>query len=261
MNRALALCAVVLFFALGPPAEATGKDRLKLARAQLAKAEVLLGKAEFEGAERMFRKAIATEPELPTAHLGLGKVLVSQQRYEEALVALEVAEQCFVAWEQAIHMADLVKRQIAERQKLSLRDTQAVLEDRGGRQGITARTPTALGQLTPAKIDAEQFLFRDQREMEAFDAIPAQVFYLEGISYLRTRQRSQGIAALEVCLLIDDRYRLAHYNLAVARFTRGELDLAQTHLAAAIARGVEPDARFVADLERAIDSRPVAAER
>lgn len=255
------LVITVLFAAQGPAVEAGGKDRLMLARAQFARAEVSLEKAEFERAERLFRKAIAIEPELPTAYLGLGKVLVSQQRYEEALDALEEAERRFVAWEQETHMADLVKRQLAERQMQSLKDTQAVLDDRGSGLGASARTPSGPSQLTPAKIETEQFVFREQREMEDFDAIPAQVFYLEGISYLRTRKRSEGIAALEICLLIDERYQLAHYNLAVARFTRGELDLAQTHLAAAIANGAEPDARFVADLERAIGARSVTAAK
>ena len=96
--------------------------------------------------------------------------------------------------------------------------------------------------------------------MEGFEAIPAQVFYLQGVSYLRTNQRSQGIDALETCLLVDSQHELAHYNLAVARFTVGDVDEARSHLDAAIARGVEPHANFVADLERALNSRRVAVE-
>lgn len=260
MARAVALFLVALSFAGGASAEVLGKDRLKLALSQTAKGDALLEKGQFERAEALFRKAIKIEPQIPTAHLGLGKALVSQQRYDDALLALQEAERRFVAWEQETHLADLLKRQVAERQLQSLKDAQAAAADRGPSLGVSPRTPTGPGQLTPEKIETEQFLFRDHRELEGFDAIPAQVFYLEGISYLRTRRRSQGIEALEVCLLIDDRYELAHYNLAVARFTRGEFDLARTHLDAAVAGGVEPDARFVADLERALESRSMTAK-
>jgi hypothetical protein len=143
----------------------------------------------------------------------------------------------------------------SERQKLMLKDLQLGQDERST-LGISPRTPSGPGQVTPKSIETEQFIFREQRELEGFQAIPAQVFYLEGISYLRTRQRTQGIEALEVCLLIDSHYELAHYNLAVARFTRGEFDLARSHLDAALLGGVEPDARFVADLDRALSSRP-----
>ena len=259
MRRSFSLIAAVLLSTSVASAATIGKDRLRLARSHTAKGDKLVKATEFVGAEKKYRHAIAIEPLLPTAYLGLGKALVGQQRYAEALAALEEAERRFVEWEQAIQIGDLVKRQLAERQLLSIQDLSAALSDRSGTTGPSVhQAPPGPHQMTPQKIETEQFLFREHFEGEAFQAIPPQVFYLEGIAYLRTNRRSLGIEALKVCLLIDNKHELAHYNLAVALYTRGDFEEAKTHLDAAVDGGVEPHAMFVADLERALGSEQVA---
>lgn len=261
MKKLLAFSVLVSFSAVCSYADELGKDRLMLARAQAAKAEKHLDKSKYVEAEKHFRRAIATEPQIATAHLGLGRALVGQHRYAEALVVLAEAEKRFVEWEQAIQIADLVKRQVGERELQSVKDIQAAISDRGNAlSGSAPRTPNDTARATPRTIKAEKFLVRERREMQGFEAIPAQVFYLQGVSYLRTNQRSQGIDALETCLLVDNQHELAHYNLAVARFTIGDVDEARAHLDVAIARGVEPHATFVEDLERVLNSRRVAVE-
>ncbi|MCP3957267.1 MAG: tetratricopeptide repeat protein [bacterium] len=262
MRRFFSLIAVALLCASVASAATIGKDRLRLARSHTAKGDKLVKQTEYAGAEKKFRSAIAVEPLLPTAYLGLAKALIGQQRYDEALPVLEQAEKRFVEWEQTIQIAEMKKQQLTERQLQSIRDVEAAVSDKSGRLAGGAPTPgqAAPGQLTQAKIESEQFLFRENRKMEAFQAIPSQVFYLEGISYLRTNRRALGIEALEVCLTINHRHELAHYNLAVALFTRGELEEAKTHLEAAVDFGVEPHASFVADLDRALGLQRVARD-
>ena len=260
LKKLLVLGSVALLFALSPSAEATEKDRLIVARAKIAKGQKLMSQAEYVAAEKQFRRAIALEPKLPTAHLGLGQALVGQQRYQEALPALAEAERCFVEGEQAVQIADMRKRQIAERQTLSLQDINAAINDRSGIAGTVPPRSFGSALLNPNKIQTEQFVFRERWELEDVEAVSDQVFYLKGISYLRTGQRSRGIEALEICLLLNEKHQLAHYNLSVARFTGGELDQAKAHLEAAIARGLEPNARFVADLDRALSARQQAPD-
>ncbi len=259
MRRLFSIGSVALLIAFGPRVEAIGKDRLKLARSQTGKAEKMVEKSEYVGAERLFRNAISIEPLLPTAYLGLGKALVGQQRYAEALDALEQAEQRYIEWEQAVQIGDLEKRVVAERQLQSVNDVRATISGRSSAssRGSSPAGQIGAGQLTPEKLQTEQFLFRNHHQMEGFQAIPAQVFYLEGISYLRTNRRAKGIEALRVCLLTNHRHHLAHYNLAVALFTQGEFDEAKTHLDSAIKGGVEPHSNFVADLELALGSRQI----
>lgn len=262
MRRLFSLITAVLLCALGASATTIGIDRLKLARSHTDKGDQLVRETEYAGAEKKYRLAIAIEPLLPTAYLGLGKALVGQQRYGEAIAALEEAEQRFVEWEQTIQIAELQMRQLAERQLQSIRDIQAAVSDKKSAQrGDSTAGMVSPGQLTAAKIESEQFLLRENREMEGFEAIPSQVFYLEGISYLRTNRRALGIEALEVCLTINRKHELAHYNLAVALFVRGDLDQAKTHLDAALAGGVEPNKNFVADLAGALSSGQMAQGR
>ncbi len=255
MKSWISLGSVVLLAALGPYTEAIGKDRLKLARSKIAKGDKLVEKTEFAGAEKLFRGAIETEPLVPTAYLGLAKALVGQRRYAEALATLGEAEQRYVDWEQTIHLADLQKRQLAARQTQAALDVQNAISDRTGplnRRG--PQTALGAGQGSVQKIQTEQFIFRERWELEGFEAIPSQVFYLEGIAYLRTNRRTLGIKALEVCLLINNKHQLAHYNLAVALFTQGDFAEAKTHLDTALEGGIKPDGRFVNDLELALAS-------
>ena len=254
------MITVILLCGSSAFAAAVGKDRLKLARTQTAKGDALVLKTEYAGAEKKYRTAIATEPLLPTAYLGLGKALIGQQRYEEALAALVEAEKRFVEWEQTIRIAEMQKQQLSERQLQSLRDIQAAVSDKSGvrSSAMPSAAKATPGQLTQEKIESEKFLFRENRALEGFKAIPSQVFYLEGIAYLRTNRRALGIEALEVCLLINSGHQLAHYNLAVALFTRGDFAEAKTHLDAAVAAGVKPHKKFVADLAGALSSRQIA---
>jgi len=232
------------------PVSALDKEVLAVVKAKLAKGEALLNQGEYAEAEPLFRSAVAAEPLVPTTYMGLGAALVGMQRFDEALVVLTEAERRFIEWEQMIGIAELQKRQLAERQLLSLNDL-AAAESIPGSETSSVGTPRDLKRVNEDRISKEQFLFRERRELEEIHAIPAQVFYLEGIAYLRTDQPFLGIEALEVCLLIDRDHGLAHYNLAVALFGQGEILEARDHLDAALVAGIEPHAQFVADLERA----------
>ena len=251
MRNLLALSTALLLIPLCQPAAASDKDRLTMARSKIAKGERMLKKREYAPAEKHFKSALEIEPRLPNAHLGLGAALVGQQRFEEALACLEEAEKRYVAWEQDVQIADLQMRQLSERQMQAATDLAAAARARSNPSSVTAPQQSR-SEVTTDRLKTEEFVFRDRFEQENFEAIPAQVFYLEGISYLRTNRRDQGIEALEICLLIDPGHALAHYNMAVAVFTRGEPAAAKEHLDAALAGGVEPHPQFVADLESAL---------
>jgi tetratricopeptide (TPR) repeat protein len=251
--RVLAVLGAVLFL-VASTAGAANKSAMTLARSKTAKGEALLKRSEYALAEQQFRVAISIEPTLPTCHLGLGASLVAQGRFDEALDALEEAGRKYVSWEQVIELADLQKRQLAERQLQTVRDLKAAQASRISNPDATLFDESSIfGGLSESQIETEQFIFRERWMLEEFDAIPPQVFYLEGIAYLRTNRREQGIEALRICLVIDPRHELAHYNLAVALFTLGDLVAAREHLDEAVERGVEPAKKFVEDLERATE--------
>jgi tetratricopeptide (TPR) repeat protein len=249
-HRTVAAVVGLLVFCQVCKASGLDKERLAIVRANLAKGEALVSQGEYAKAERLFRAAVEAEPMVPTSHMGLGAALVGLERFEEGLLVLEEAERRFIEWEQMIGIAELQKRQYAARQLVLIADLTASTNANTS-QVSNVGTPRDLKQLNEDRVSKEQFLFRERRVLEGLHSIPAQVFYLEGIAYLRTDRPILGIEALEVCLLVDDEHGLAHYNLAVAFFGQGEYEEARTHLEAAVLAGVEPHERFEADLAAA----------
>lgn len=239
-------CLVVALAVLAPVSSGAAKDRYTMAQTKANKGEKCLAKGENDRAEILFREAIEIEGSLPMPHLGLGAALVAQQRFEEALEVLAEAEQRYVDWENAEARLELERRQRAFREQQEYRDLAAA-------RAPSTRTPSGLQQMRETHLESEKHLALDRWDLEQFSAISPQVFYLKGISLLRTNRPQDGIEALELCLVLDDRHGLAHYNLAVALLGFGRAAEAKTHLDAALATGVEPNRQFVSDLEAALE--------
>ncbi len=240
------LLTCCLLAILGHPAAGTNEDRMTMAESKIAKGEKLLRKEQLAQAEALFRRAIELEPSLPAAHLDLGAALVAQHRYEEALAALEEAKKRYVNWQNEMEQAELQQRQTAFRQSQEFQDLA---------QG--ARASSGVSRNVENRIEAQQLRAGEHWKMEEFRAISPQVFYLEGIAYLRTNRKEEGIRALENCLALDEHHGLSHYNLAVALFAMREPVEAKTHLDSAVAAGIEPHAKFVADLESVLSRMQV----
>lgn len=235
-------------------------DRLGIARSKTAHGDKLLKKGDFKRAEEMFRKAIAQEAQYPVAYLGLGAALVGQQRFPEALDALHESEDKYLAWRDRVQEAALTVRKMTAETQQALRDILPKLQAQA-QSGSAEAQQRAMVSLQRAYVAMNRAQSTGQISARIYDHpedllhIPAQVFYLEGVSYLRMGYRDKGVELLEVCLLLDDKHALAHYNLAVALFTRGDLESSKTHLDAAVANGLEPPKQFVRDLNLALSTR------
>ncbi len=230
------------------PVDRLASSRIKMSRAATDQGDRLLRQGEYERAEEAFRRSIQYEPRYAAAHLGLGAVMVATQRFEEALSVLAEAELRFSEWQQMHSVAGLTNRQYNSNREREVRDF-AKLK----RQTATPSTAPTVEQSIKQEIAAADRgrHIADRLRPDLVDGIPAQVFYLEGLAFLRTGRRDRGIEALKTALLLDDTHALAHYNLAVALFVVGEFEPADAHLTAAIEAGAEPNSQFVADLEQA----------
>ncbi len=246
------LVPFVLSLAVAVPALAVDAERLALARSASAKGEKLLVKEKHADAERAFRDAIANEPSYPGAHVGLGAALVGQQRYSEAIAALEQAKDRFIAWEQQTRETEMQARQDATQRAREFADLQRQQQQKSPANPAQSSPAQSLTNMAATRVSTVDYLAKRGWEQEAFSAIPPQVFYLEGLAYLRSGQRENGIAELTLCLVLEPAHALAHYTLAVALFTGGQVLEAKEHLDAAVAGGVKPNPKFAADLEKAV---------
>jgi tetratricopeptide (TPR) repeat protein len=217
----------------------TGSERVDITRAKnkVAKGDAQLVKNNYSAAGKLYRQAIDIDPRLPSAHLGLGATLIGQQRYQEAIAALADSERLYAEYEAQIREAQQKATNAVEdgeRQAQVFRDT----------YGVFQRVPHNLGMGTHAM---------GLLNFDEASVVPAQLYYLQGISFLRTTQKQQGIERLQRCLTLAPEHGLAHHNLAAALFTQGKVEQAKQHFDAAIAAGVDPNPSLAADLERELD--------
>ncbi len=245
---------------LALPAQATAQGRvpldakLKRAQAKLAKAQKLLTDGSFAQAEKEFRGAMKLRPELPGSYLGIGAALVGQKKFAEALPVLNEAEDKFVEYERKVQSAELQSQQWSgNRESVGITH---VTPSRPGQDFLRKGTHRSLVDLIQERLAAEPDLRPERWSIEELSVIPAQVFYFEGVAFLRSGDQTKGVRALRQCLLIDPGHGLAHYNLAVAEFMAGHVPQAKKHLDAAVAVGVKANPRFVSDVEAAVKRAP-----
>lgn len=232
-------------------------DRLNVARSKTAHGDKLLKREEYVRAERAFRQAIDQESVYPVAYLGLGAALVGQQRFQEALAVLHETEGCYLHWRDRVQHASLTMKKMNADAEQAMRDLQSRLELKANVSSSEApQRGQAARQIARAQATRLENIGRMSRLLydhpEDLLHIPAQVFYLEGVSNLRLGYRDKGIELLQICLLLDKNHPLAHYNLAVALYTRGQVREAKSHLDAAVSGGVKPAGQFVHDLNQAL---------
>ncbi|MCX7894827.1 MAG: tetratricopeptide repeat protein [Thermoanaerobaculum sp.] len=232
--------------------------RLALARSRVGEGQKLLQRGQLLEAEQRFRQAMDLLPELPSAYLGLGRTLCLAKRFAEAIPILEEAQQRYVNWQQKAAAAELEARQEAADRARQFAD---LLRLQQGKTPATAAGGSSTGispmaNLARARMATEEYLARRRWQAETVAGIPAEVFYLLGLSRLRTGDRQGGIRDLYLCLALDPRNGAAHYNLAVALLAEGDPWAARDHLTEAQALQVTPHPQFVQDLERALAQAP-----
>ena len=251
--------AVLAALTLAPVFAAPGDDldpsRIRMAESATAKGDGFLKNGKYERAESEFVRAIGHEKRYPAAHLGLGAVMVATGRYEDALEALYEAENMFVEWKKLNEIAGLQNRQyFADRERAAKDVARQAAQNNPAVPGGSGPQPGgSVGAGNVAREVAMDRHVADRLQPEEVAGIPAQVFYLEGVALLRLGRRDEGIDALQTSLFVDAEHALSHYNLAVARFTGGELEAAAQHLQSAIDAGAEPHPQLIADLNAALE--------
>jgi len=234
-------CAVVGMLLVLPSA-ATYADSMARAQARVTKGDAHLQQSQFVKAEKLFREAIALEPELPSAHLGLGAALIGQGRYDQAIDALAEAERRYAEFDELQRVSGTLAIN-------GIEDTEQKVEILKDTYGVFQRG------FNPQWLEKDEV---DRFNVNTGSSIPANAYYLQGVAYLRTGQKVEGIDRLDRCLELDADHGLAHHNLAVVMLSVGRVDKAKAHLDAAVAAGVVPPPALVAEIESGTRARVLA---
>jgi len=235
------MCAVVGMLLVLPSA-AIDSDSMARTQARVAKGDAHLQQSNFVKAEKLFREAVALEPTLPSAHLGLGAALIGQRRYDEAIPVLAEAERRYAEF-------DELQRVSGTAAVNGIEDTERKVDTFKAAHGAFSRGPTN------QRLGKEQV---GRYNVNTGSSIPANAYYLQGVAYLRTDQNVAGIESLDRCLELDADHGLAHHNLAVAMLSLGRINEATAHLDAAVSAGVEVPPALVTEIESRAHARVLA---
>jgi len=234
-------CAVVGMLLVLPSA-AIESDSMARTQARVAKGDAYPQQSKFVKAEKLFREAVALEPTLPSAHLGLGAALIGQRRYDEAIPVLAEAERRYAEFDDMQRVSGVVAVGAIE-------DTERKVDTFKAAHGAFSRGPTN------QQLGKEQV---DRYNVNTGSSIPANAYYLQGVAYLRTDQNVAGIERLNRCLELDADHGLAHYNMAVAMLSIGRINEAKAHLDTAVFVGVAVPPALVAEIESNTRARVLA---
>ena len=225
------------------PCAALDSKGVARAQSQIGKGEKQLEKGNYDKAEQYFENAIEIQPELPMSYVDMAAVRIGQERFADALELLDQADRRYVEWQQLEQEMQLAGQQSANTQARDM----AFMDD-GGAGRITGG---AQARSQRNNINDQKHLADNQWGGKENDPRPAQLFYLKGVAEVRLGHRDEGIAALQECLDRDPTHGLAHYNLAVALFGKGDIAGAKQHLEAAQEAGVQANPKFVEAVEAA----------
>lgn len=239
----------------------------------LAKASVIVSKGDRalsagnpKKAEQQYAKALQLLPDLPEAHVGIGRVLMTRGRFEEAYAAFLEAERCYRAksasllqlrelrYEKArARASDLHRR--SNILKFNIDRLEALLTESDGRSG-----QRQTDQLTALRAEVRQ-IDEEVRRLEqvpppeplALDGVPGELFFHLGNALNNLDRMTEAVEAWESCVARSPEFPLAYVNLAVAYWMLDRPGDARACVEQAerLGREVHPDLRRALDEEMA----------
>ncbi len=204
-------------YATAVDAVRTGFDRLR--------------RGELDAAQQRFEKALALEPRMAPAHVGLGHVATSREQWDAALGAYEAArsafENGFARWDYEQRHADATP-------------------DEGVNLFPSLRSPWP----TTTTAGQERLLWVLQNSTGPYDVltvegVPAEIWFFLGNAQFRLGRVADALASWERCVALDAAFAPAYSNLALGYLKAGRAAESRAALdhAARLGLAVDPGLR------------------
>ncbi len=250
-SKAWAWAAIGLALAIGVAGAAVpGRRELtqaeKLYQAGLEKEK----KGDVQGAQADFLGALEAYPNYGLAQLEIGKLLLAEKKFPEAVAALKQAEELFKKTADERHKAAMKNYQDAQREIVAQQEQIRALQNPGP---ITNKMNET--QVT-TDINSRQDRIKQLQAIPSpsegdFQKAPGDLYFYLGNAYLREDRLDEALEAWETCRSLLPNFPAVYNNLAFAYWKRGRIDEARTALAKAEELGAAVNPEFKAKLEQA----------
>jgi len=226
-------------------------------RRELAKAEKLYQaglekekKGDVQGARTDFLGALESYPNFGQAQLELGKLLLAEKKFPEAVTALEKADELFRNSAEERHKMAMKNYQDAQREIVQQQEQIRNLRNPGPITNKMNDTQIT-SEITTREDRVRQLQAIPQPSEKTFRNAPGELYFYLGNAYLRLDRLDEALAAWEKCRDLTPNFPPVYNNLAFAYWKRGRIDEARTALARAEELGAPVNAEFKARLEQA----------
>lgn len=200
-------------------------------------------------AERDFQQAINVYPDFPLAHYGLGRSLMAQKRYSEALRSYLRSQELFRTQgsDRIAQQVGLLKRYNSSEVAQAARVTNA--DNRMTAQGPSRTTNSTQMELQNQINMLQQATQHDSRT-SVVGAVPGFVSVAVGSAYFRLNRLEEAEREYKRALEGDVKYGEAHNNLAVIYFLTERYGEAERSIKAAEKSGFRVSQGLKDDIKR-----------
>lgn len=251
MRRAVSACIAVLPLLLTlSPAWALDVDPqvVRKAGALYTKGERALQSGNVDKARDLFEKAVDTLPEFPQAHLGLGHIAMSENRFEDALNEYRRARDGYPNIGNALFEIQGKRYSDSQRQITEFQDSINQLRNAAAGPSAPRDAELRISQLENAISRLQSIQPPDRGR--AGD-VPAEVYFHIGNAQFRLGRATEALDSWTRCTETDPGFAMVHNNMAIALAQSGKLDEAREHLARAEELGFPVNPQFKEELAAA----------
>ena len=232
MRLATRIAVAVLATALlaGPARADEVQDRV-LAKASVivARGDQALNAGNLKKAEQQYARALDLLPDLPEAHVGMGRVFMRRGSFEEARAAFREAERCYRA--ESANLVQLRARRYEEAQerasdlhrrsnilKFNIDRLEALLGESDGRSEQRQAEQLAVLLTEVRQLDEEVRRLEQLSPPEplAEDGVPGELFFHLGNALNNLDRMDEAVEAWESCVARSPDFPPVYVNLAAA---------------------------------------------
>ena len=177
---------------------------LAFQRAETAREQAKTAEAQKQAAQ-LYREALKLRPAYPAAHVGLARVLLELNEYQDALAAIESARRGRPVYPEASAVEGRIYREAAFDEKAMTSFRRAIREGKG----IQPEAHVGLARILEDKGQSDEAIAEFQKAIVQLGDSEPVIYQLLGAAYEKQQKYKEALAAYEKYLALAPKGSLA----------------------------------------------------